>query len=389
MLYNSSVEIYNRILNPTSEAKKKSIFLFGPRQTGKTFLLNRLFPESPLYSLLKSDEFLRISQNPQVIREELAVIHESISDKPVIIDEIQKLPLLLDEVHYMIESFGINFILTGSSPRKLKKGSANLLGGRARTRHLFPLVSREVQEFDIVRACNYGMLPSIYQSDEPVEDLRSYCGSYLQEEIQAEGLVRRIENFSRFLETASLVNGEIVNMEGLSSDTGIPSNTLREYFSILEDTLLGSMLNPFKRAVHRKAISRAKFYFFDVGVSNVLAKRGLVRPKSELFGKAFEHFIHNEIRACLSYKRDDRTLSFWRDRYGNEVDFILGDDTAIEVKTSHFVGGKHAKGLSLISEEIPFKNKIIVSFDPHPRLIGDILVLPYENFLNRLWEGEF
>jgi uncharacterized protein len=381
------MRIYKRILDITSEAQKKSIFLFGPRQTGKTFLLNRLFPTSPLYSLLKADEFLRISQKPNVIREELAAVQESISDKPVIIDEIQKLPLLLDEVHYMIESFGINFILTGSSPRKLKQGSANLLGGRARTRHLFPLVSREVPEFDIVRACNYGMLPSIYQSDEPIEDLRSYCGNYLQEEIQAEGLVRGIENFSRFLETASLVNGEIVNMEGLSSDTGIPSNTLREYFSILEDTLIGSMLKPFKKAVHRKAISRAKFYFFDVGVSNVLAKRGLVQPKSELFGKAFEHFIHNEIRACLSYKRDDRTLSFWRDRYDNEVDFIIGDETAIEVKASRLIGGKHLKGLRLVSEEIPFKNKIIVSFDPHPRLIDDILVLPYEDFFDRLWEG--
>ncbi len=289
----------------------------------------------------------------------------------------------------MIESYGITFVLTGSSPRKLKRGSANLLGGRARTRHLFPLVSHEIPDFDIFRACNFGMIPSIYQSDEPVEDLKSYCGNYLQEEIQAEGLVRRIENFSRFLETAALVNGELVNMESLSSDTGIPSNSLREYFSILEDTLIGSMLKPFKRAVHRKAISKMKFYLFDIGVCNVLAKRGNIQPKSTLFGNAFEHFIYNELRAYLSYYRDDRPLSFWRDRYGNEVDFIVGDEIAIEVKASQMISTKHLKGLRLISEEIPFKHKIVVSLDPTPRLIDDILILPYKEFLSRLWNQAF
>ena len=383
------MKIFERVLNIAKEARTKSIFLFGPRQTGKTFLLNRLFPDSPVYSLLKSDEFLRISQRPQIIREELLANREAIGNKPVIIDEIQKLPLLLDEVHYMIESYGITFMLTGSSPRKLKRGSANLLGGRARTRHLFPLVSHEIPDFDIVRACNFGMIPSIYQSDEPAEDLKSYCGNYLQEEIQAEGLVRKIENFSRFLETASLINGKLVNMEALSSDTGIPSNSLREYFSILEDTLIGSMLKPFKRAVHRKAISKVKFYLFDVGVCNILAKQGDIQPKSELFGNAFEHFIYNELRAYLSYHRDDRPLSFWRDRYGNEVDFIIGDEIAIEVKAAHMISGKHLKGLRLISEEILFKHKIIVSFDPTPRLIDDILILPYKEFLSRLWNRAF
>lgn len=383
------MKIFERALNIAKEARTKSIFLFGPRQTGKTFLLNRLFTDSPVYSLLKADEFLRISQRPQIIREELLANREAIGSKPVIIDEIQKLPLLLDEVHYMIESYGITFVLTCSSPRKLKRGSANLLGGRSRTRHLFPLVSNEVPDFDITRACNFGMIPSIYQSDEPVEDLKSYCGNYLQEEIQAEGLVRKIENFSRFLETASLINGELVNMEALSSDTGIPSNSLREYFSILEDTLIGSMLKPYKRTVHRKAISKAKFYLFDIGVCNILAKRGNIQPKSALFGNTFEHFIYNELRAYLSYNHDNRPLSFWRDRYGNEVDFIIGDEIAIEVKASHMVTGKHLKGLRLISEEIHFKYKIVVSMDPTPRLIDDILVLPYREFLSRLWNHIF
>ncbi len=380
---------FKRILDITTEARKKSIFLFGPRQTGKTFLLDRTFSDSPMYSLLKSDEFLRISQSPSVIREELALKKDSLGGIPVIIDEIQKLPLLLDEVHFIIESFGLTFVLTGSSPRKLKRGAANLLGGRARTRHLFPLVSHEIPDFNLVRACNFGTLPSIYQSDEPIEDLKSYCGNYLQEEIQAEGLVRKIENFSRFLEMAALLNGTLINMESVSSDTGIASNTLREYFSILEDTLVGSMLRPFKRAVHRKAVSMAKFYLFDVGVSNILAKRGAIQPKSELFGNAFEHFLHNEILAYLSYHRDDRPLTFWRDRNGNEVDFIIGDEAAIEVKASQMVHNRHLKGIKLLSKGIPFKHKIVVSLDPKPRLVDGVQILPYNEFLLQLWSGTF
>ena len=380
--------IFKRILDLSQEARKKSIFLFGPRQTGKSFLLNRLFPESRVYNLLKSDEFLRISQRPQIIREELSAKPELLLN-PVIIDEIQKLPLLLDEVHYMIENLNVSFILTGSSPRKLTRGSANLLGGRARTRHLFPLVSSEIPKFDLIRACNIGTIPSIYLSDEPEEDLKSYCGNYLQEEIQAEGLVRRIEIFSRFLETASLLNAELVNMEALSSDTGIPSNSLREYFSIIEDTLIGSMLKPYKKTVHRKAISKAKFYLFDVGVGNTLAKRRDIQPRSELFGKVFEQLVHNEIRTFLSYTRDDRSLSFWRDSSGNEVDFIIGDEIAVEVKASNLVNAKHLKGIRRLSEEIAFKKRIVVSLDPNPRQIDDILILPYDEFFSRLWSREF
>jgi predicted AAA+ superfamily ATPase len=380
---------FNRILDLVSEAQKRSVFLFGPRQTGKTFLLRKQFPNSRTYSLLKSDEFLKISMDPAVIRGEIEAAAEDARAHPVIIDEIQKLPVLLDEVHYMIESLGVTFILTGSSPRKLKRGGANLLGGRARTRRLYPLVSNEIPDFNLFRACNVGTLPSIYLSDEPAEDLKSYCGNYLQEEIQAEGLVRRIENFSRFLQMASLVNGELINMESLSSDSGIPANTLREYFSILEDTLVGRMLKPVGRSVHRKSISAAKFYLFDLGITNILARRGEILPKSELFGKVLEHLIHNELVAWLSYRRDDRPLTFWRDRYGNEVDFLVGDDWAIEVKASSKVSGKHLKGLRMLSEDMSFKHKIVVSMDSSPRRIDDILVLPCIEFLQRLWSDQF
>ena len=383
------MKYFERILDLRSESQKKSLLLFGPRQTGKSFLLKKHFPESNYYNLLHSDEFIRLAQRPQRIREEISALPEERKVHPVIIDEIQKLPVLLDEVHAMIEEFGMTFIVTGSSPRKLKRGSANLLGGRARTRKLFPLVYHEIPDFDLVRVCNVGSIPSIYLSDEPRQDLLSYCGTYLKEEVQAEGLVRKIENFSRFLEVAALADGELLNIQNLANDTGVSAATLREYISILEDTLLACVLKPFKRNIHRKSISTAKLYLFDIGVSNVLAYRRNIQVKSELFGKSFEHLIHNELFSYLSYRKDERPLTFWRDRYGHEVDFIIGDEVCIEVKASDNITGKHLKNIRMLGEEVAFKKKLIVSLDHHPRKVGDITILPWQYFLSRLWEDEF
>jgi predicted AAA+ superfamily ATPase len=297
--------------------------------------------------------------------------------------------MLLNEVHHLIEAHDITFVLTGSSPRKLKQGGVNLLGGRARTRHLFPLVSPEVPDLNLLRTVNFGTIPSIYLSTDPLDDLKAYCGDYLQQEIQAEGLVRNIGVFSRFLQTAALCNGELINFESLASDSTVSAQTIREYFTILEDTLLGSMLPPFKKVIHRKAVSKAKFYFFDVGVANLLAQRFEIKEKSELFGKAFEHFIYCELRAYREYCKDYNPLSFWRDYRGHEVDFILGDTLALEVKSSSLVTEKHTKGLRMLCEEVPFKHRVIVSLDAAPRKIGDIEVLPWRDFLVRLWNGEY
>jgi uncharacterized protein len=378
---------YKRIIDLAGIAEKKSLFLFGPRQTGKTYLLRQLFPDAPYYNLLLADRFSQLSRRPSLIREELEA--KSNLASPVIIDEVQKLPVLLDEVHNLIETRGIRFILTGSSARKLKRGGANLLGGRAWTRHLFPLVSNEVETFDLVRAINYGTLPSIYPSDYPEEDLAAYCGTYLAEEIQAEGAVRRIENFSRFLQTAALVNAEIINFESVARDAEVPPRTVREYFTILEDTLVGAMLRPFGKIVHRKAVAAAKFYLFDIGVCNHLAGRKSIEPHTELFGKSFEHLIFTELRAYLDYKSDRRPLSFWRDYTGNEVDFIIGDEIAIEVKSSRMVTEKHAKCLRSFSEVIKPKHSIIVSMDEKPRIMGGIQILPWKEFLGRLWAGDY
>ncbi|MBN1983325.1 MAG: ATP-binding protein [Chitinivibrionales bacterium] len=380
---------FKRILNLSKEiTQARSIFLFGPRQTGKTFLLKELFPDSPFYNLLISETFFRLSRRPGLIREEIGekpVNHST----PVIIDEIQKLPALLDEVQAMIDSHGQKFILTGSSARKMRRTGVNLLGGRAWTRHLFPLISKEIPDFDLVRMLNVGSLPYIYQSDDPHQELLAYCGTYLQEEIQAEAAVRRIDNFSRFLLGAALTNGEILNFEEIGRDSGIASRTVREYFQILDDTLIGTTLPPYQGTLKRKARSAGKFYFFDIGVCNTIAMRGTIQSKSELFGKVFEHFIFTELRAFLDYARDDRPLTFWRDHQGHEVDFIIGSDVAIEVKSTEQATEHDSKNLRYFSEEIPVRHLLLVSCDPYPRRMGTVTVLPWKEFLQRLWGREY
>lgn len=378
---------YQRILNLQTPIQRKSLFLFGPRQTGKTFYLKKTFPKAPFYNLLESKMFLRLSQRPHLLREELVTM-KSIKH-PVIIDEIQKLPILLDEIHSLIEEKKIKFILTGSSARKLKRGGTNLLGGRATTLHLFPLVSAEIPDFDLMRAINWGTLPFIYLSDDPENDLTDYVGTYLKEEILAEGLARNIENFSRFLQIASLCNAELTNFAKVGNDAQTSPRTVAEYFSILEDTLIGYVLEPYTKTKKRKAVSTAKFYFFDCGVCNILAGRSHIKPKTELFGKSFEHFIFLELRAYLSYQHNKMPLTFWRSQVSDyEVDFLIGDEIAIEVKGTDLVTERHLIGMGALAEELKLKRKIVVSTDEKPRRIGEVDILPVSHFLQMLWQHE-
>jgi predicted AAA+ superfamily ATPase len=378
---------YVRLLN-LDFVHLKSCFLFGPRQTGKSSLIKNLFPDAIYINLLHSDNYLKFSREPSLLRE----IVDNLKDKKklIIIDEIQKVPLLLDEVHDLIEK-GHKFIMTGSSARKLKRGGANLLGGRARERRLFPLTTNEIGDFEFLRMINFGGLPSIYLSDSPEEDLESYVGTYLKEEIQAESVVRNLINFSKFLEVASLTNAELVNYSNIASDVGVTVKTIQSYYEILSDTLVGSILPPFEKTKNRKSTTISKFYYFDVGVANYLAGRFHIEIRSEVFGRAFEHFIYCEIRSYLSYTNDKRKLSFWRTSDGKfEVDFLIGEDTAIEVKGTKQVLSKHMKGLLELSSEIKLKNKIIVSLETHARTCAeDIEVLPYGDFLKKLWLKKF
>ncbi len=381
------MEQVSRYLDLKSDLAKKSLFLFGPRQTGKTSLLKQLFPQAPTYNLLLADVFLKLSQRPQLMREEL-LLHAP-GPWPVVVDEIQKLPILLDEVHHLIEAHRLRFVLTGSSPRKLKRGGANLLAGRAWEKQLFPLASVEIPKPDLLRILNFGSLPAIYFSETPEKDLSAYVGTYLQEEIKAEGLTRKVENFSRFLQTAALCDTQQINFSNIAQDAAVPPRTVIEYFSILQDTLLGCLLEPFAKTKKRKAVSTAKFYFFDVGVSNLLAGRKNIKPKTELFGSALEHFIFTELRAFLRYTEDGRTLSFWRSTSDHEVDFLIGDEVAIEVKGTEMAHERHLSGIQALSEDLKLKQKIVVSMDSRARKIGDITVYPVMEFLHRLWAKEF
>ncbi|PHS12437.1 MAG: hypothetical protein COA86_18475 [Kangiella sp.] len=376
---------YCRLID-LSAIKRKSLFLFGPRQTGKSTLLKSLFPKSLLINLLKSDQFLKYQQSPKLFREEVLTYT---NERPIIVDEIQKLPILLDEIHYLIEEHHYLFILTGSSSRKLKRHSVNLLGGRALERRLFPLVTQEIGSFDLNKIINFGSLPAIYDSPDPEDDLFSYVGTYLKEEIQQESNLRNLGPFTNFLEKAAIDNTELLNFSNIASDVGTSANTVKEYYQILQDTLIGHLLPPFKQTIKRKAISKAKFYFFDVGIANVLAKRFNIQPKSELYGKCLEHLVFIELQAYLSYFKVRKELTFWRSVNGQEVDFIVGNKIAIEVKATTRVQPKHLKGIKALGEEIPLTHKIIISLDDHKRKTDEgFMIYPFREFVKTLWANE-
>lgn len=364
--------------------QNKSCFLFGPRQTGKTSLINNTLSVYRVYNLLKTDVFLRLSRSPERLRQEIGD-----EDKIVIIDEIQKLPILLDEVHFLIEDKQIHFLLTGSSARKLRSRGVNLLGGRARTRRMHPLIYKELgKEFDLLKALDIGSIPSIFYSDSPYEDLEAYCGNYLKEEISAEAIVRNIPAFSRFLTVAGLCNGRIINYSNISRDAEVPKSTVQEYFQILRDTLLGDDLPAWKRSLIRKPVSTSKFYFFDIGVARYLQNRQGLKMGSPEFGEAFESYMYHEIRTYCDY-RGNCDLSYWRSTSGFEVDFIINDKTAIEIKAKANIAGKDYKGLRSLKEEELLKDYILVSLEDTPRKVESIQILPWKRFLENLWHDEY
>ncbi len=374
--------IYPRLLNLAALLTKKSFFFFGPRGTGKSRLIEKTLRNAQVYDLLHAPTFSRLSRRPTLIGEELTA-----KNSLVVIDEVQKLPSLLDEVHRLIEKKGIRFLLTGSSARKLKRGAVNLLAGRAWETRLFPLVSAELKSFDLQRLLLIGGLPAVWNSSEPWEELKAYTGTYLKEEIVAEALVRRLDNFVRFLDVAVTKVGEEINFASLSSDCGVGARTVQNFFELLEDTLLGFCLPPFRLTVQRKAVSRSKFYLFDLGVASSLLERQELSPGSEAFGRAFEHFLILELRAYLSYFRRDEKLCFWRSQSGFEVDCVVGKKLAIEVRATDLVNERQLKGLRAFREEGLVKGYCVVSRDPQERTVDGIRIYPWEIFLNKLWSG--
>ncbi len=372
-----------RLLNLEELLRQKSHFLFGPRQTGKTFLARRMLKNARFYDLLDSSTYLALSQNPGRIAEEVSSL-----DRIVVIDEIQRIPGLLNEVHRLIEERGIRFLLTGSSARKLRRGGVNLLGGRARTRHLHPLTYRELKGgFDLNRVIESGLLPSIYFSDNPGADLKAYAGTYLQQEIVAEGAARNIPAFSRFLGVAAFCNAMIVNFTNVANDAQVARTTVYEYFDILKDTLLLHELPAWRQSKKRKPIASSKYYFFDVGILATLQGREF-RPRTPEFGEAFETYLMHELICYRDYVSEE-PLSYWRSTSGFEVDFIIGGHTAIEVKAKQNLSPVDLKSLNALSEEKKLKRYLCVSMEPRRRRIGDVIVLPYKEFLEELWGGAY
>lgn len=369
---------------------RQSAFLWGPRKTGKSTYLKTKFPKSVVVDFLQTDVFVEFSKRPALLREQLLAMDKAKLRQPVILDEVQKVPHILDEVHWLIENKGLRFILCGSSARKLKRGQANLLGGRAWRYELFPLVTPELAHLDLLRALNHGLIPDHYLQDHPTKSLQAYVQDYLKEEVFAEGLTRNIPAFSRFFDAMGYSHGEITNYSNIARDCGVDSKTVKEYYQILVDTLMGTLVPPFRRRHNRQVITKAsKFYLFDVGVAGAIVKRRVHEARGEDFGKALEHFILMEVIAHRSYHEAEYAIQFWRTKTGLEVDFILGNgEVAIEVKGTNRVDGRDLRSLHTFVDEYSPRQAIIVCNESKERVVGDIRITPWRVFLRNLWEGK-
>jgi predicted AAA+ superfamily ATPase len=375
---------FRRILDLKKPTTDKSCFLFGPRQTGKSSLIEHELPGVTVIDLLDDDIFLKLQRNPK----ELST-YISNPKMLIVLDEIQRIPALLNEVHRLIEKRKIRFLLTGSSARKLRRKGVNLLGGRARSRVLHPFVFPEIREtFDLQRLLQFGSIPSIFLSSDPWDDLKSYVGAYLKEEIIAEAATRNVPAFSRFLEVAAISNGQMINYEKISNDAQVARSTVQSYYQILRDTLIGENLEPYRKTRTRKAIATHRFFFFDLGVANYLKGLKSISANSSEFGLALEAYIHHELSTYRDYYSDNE-LSYWRSQSGFEVDFLLNGEIAIEVKATRHVDRNDLKGLAALSEEVRLRRQIVVCREEVPRKIGNIEILPVQRFLEMLWEREF
>lgn len=362
---------------------ERSYLLLGPRRVGKSTFLRHEVEAQVRIDLLQSDVFFEYRSRPALLRERFGNHHGTI-----IIDEIQRIPELANEVHWLIENSGLRFILSGSSARKLRKQGVTNLAGRLRTQRMTPLTWKECPpETELESLLQYGSLPPLVFSNEPDLDLKDYCGEYLREEVQSEGLVRNLPSFTKFLELAAFSNAELLSYAAVARDCGVSAKTVAEFYQILEDTLLGYFIEPFTRTKKRRSIQTRKFYYFDCGVCNSLLGRK-ISSKTPEFGKSFEQFLVLETLAASFYERTIEKIHFWRSSNGLEVDLILNEHTAVEFKAGS-VHAVDAKGILALAEEIPLKNKWIVSRETHPRrLENGVEVLPWQLFLERISQFE-
>lgn len=375
--------------------KNRSFFLFGPRQTGKSTLLKATFPKQTVlyYDLLKTDEYRRLATRPHIFREEIMARNQN--QTHVIIDEIQRIPDLLNEIHFILENTNPPyFCMSGSSARKLKRSQANLLGGRAWTYNLYPLTHRECGSlFSLEKAMRIGTLPSIYLESNEADahkTLKAYTDTYLKEEIDAEAITRNIGGFLRFLTLAASENGNIINYSNIARETGISYKTVKEHFQILQDTLVGFLLMPYSRSIRKKLVKHPKFYFFDTGVTRTLSGKLAVplAPGTSEYGKIFEHFLVTEIARLIDYSQKDYTLSFYRTEAGAEVDLIIetpeGQTHAIEIKASESPETTFVKGLKSFHDICPQARLYCLCLSPRPRISNDIKILPWQDIFDHI-----
>jgi predicted AAA+ superfamily ATPase len=379
---------YKRLLR-IALPRRQSAFLWGPRKTGKSTYLRAAFPDSVTFDLLQTDLMLELARRPALLRERLLAADPRRLRSPVILDEVQKVPALLDEVHWLIENRGLRFILCGSSARKIRRGRVNLLGGRAWRYEMHPLVSAEIGDLDLLRALNRGLVPAHYLDAEYRRSLQAYAVDYLKEEVLDEGLTRNVAAFSRFFEAVGFSHGDLTNYANIARDCGVDAKTVKEYYQILVDTLLGTFVEPWKKRQERQVIGKAaKFYLFDVGVAGAITRRHIAEERGEQFGRALEHFVLMEIVAHRSYRDLGYGVHFWRTKSGLEVDFVLGDgEVAVEVKGSSRLDPSDFRSLRAFVEDNRPRAAIVVCNERSPRLHEGIEVLPWREFLHRLWGG--
>lgn len=368
------------------EIEDGSVFLFGARQTGKSTFLAQQFGNAITFDLLDGELKRRFRVRPSLLFE---LLHDKPEGTIVVIDEIPEVPELLNEVHRLIQQKRLKFILCGSSARKLKRKGYNTLGGRAFPCYFYPFVSAEIPDLDLEKALLHGMLPPVYLAKNSKRVLSGYIDVYLKEEIEEEALSRNLETFIRFMNVAALTSGEMVNYSNIASDCGVSAKTVKEYFSILEDTLVGYMVPAYTKAVKRKVSQSPKFYYFDVGVYNYLMNRTSLPQGTPEYGHAFEHFVVQEIRAYLGYTHNEKKLSYWHTYSNKEIDVVIGDaEFGIEIKSTDEIQPKHLGNFKDYHDEFPESRCIMVSRDKLSRRNDNIEILYVFDFLNMLWSGQ-
>ncbi len=370
--------MYSRFIKASSSS---SFFLFGPRGTGKSFWVREKFKNAVFVDLLDDATYRELLAKPEMLA-------QRIPPKPgswVVIDEVQKVPALLDEAHRQIELNKIKFVLTGSSARKLKRSGVNLLAGRALTHAAYPLTVRELGvKFSLAKQLQRGFLPAVIEHPEPDSFLNSYVNTYLKEEVQQEGLVRNLSNFARFLEVASFSQASILNMTAVARDCAIERKVVENYFQILEDLLIAERVPVFQKRAKRKMVTHPKFFYFDVGVYRTLRPRGPLDQPSEIGGVALETFVFQELRALNHYKNWNFGIYTWRTQSHAEVDFVLYGEKgifALEIKGSTRIRSEDLKGLNFFLEDYPNAKAYFLYLGKEKRFIEGIQAIPILDFI--------